>query len=54
MKVKAIKNGFFVKYRRPGDEFTIETDKQFSKVWMVKLEDEVKKTKAVKKAKVTK
>ena len=55
IKVKAIKNGFFGKYRRPGDKFEIDSEQQFSKIWMVKVElpkPEVKVTEPKAKSKV--
>ena len=40
MKVKATKKGFiFGMLMKEGDEFTLEHDKQFSKNWMIKLEE---------------
>ena len=51
MKVKAIANGFFGKYRRSGDEFEIENIKQFSEKWMKKLETPKAKPKAQAQAK---
>ena len=38
MKVKAIKNGFYDMYRRPGDVFNIKDKSVFSKNWMEVVE----------------
>lgn len=38
--VRAINPGVFGLYREPGAEFEIQEEKQFSKKWMEKIEDE--------------
>lgn len=38
IKVKATQPGFLGYYREPGDVFEIDTEEQFSDVWMVKLD----------------
>lgn len=44
MKVRATQEGFYQKYREPGDEFEVEKH-MFSDVWMEKIETRGRKKK---------
>lgn len=54
IKVCAKAPGYFGEYREPGDEFEIQSEKQFSQNWMTKVESDEGKQKGQGKAKASK
>jgi hypothetical protein len=47
MRVKAIQLGYYGdKKRREGEEFEIDSEKEFSKRWMIKLDKPINKSRS--------